>query len=305
MTQDTQLNAFFSTNGTTPTPTPSPTGAPTPTPSPTATPAPNMRVPSLSFYCSSSATTSGFNVQIQGALGYNGTGLTASGITFSYSANNGATWHDLAYLITGDYGNFSGTWMPAASGYYMVKGTWAGDIIYAPVSQTINFAVQPAANQNQNVFSVTSNSTVSSLAFDSSQNHLSFTVSGDSGTTGFVQVCIPKSLMADISKLQVALDGSTVQYSAMSNTDDWLITIQYHHSTHSVIMTLGSAPTNSPTIPPTNPPTNTQTNPPTNTITQTPTATPYAPEYPLIIMVVVIMLAIIPLIVLQKKKIKT
>jgi hypothetical protein len=267
-----------------------------------------MRSPSLSFYCGSSTTTSGFNVQIQGALQYNGTGLTNAGVAFSYSVNGGATWHDLAYLITGDYGNFSGVWMPQASGYYMVKGTWAGDSVYAPVTSTVNFAVEPAANQNQNVFAVSSNSTVSALAFDSSQNHLSFTVSGDSGTTGFVQVCIPKTLMADVSKLQVTLDGLAVQYSTISNPDTWMITIQYHHSTHSVIMTLGAtptnSPTNSPTPPPTNSPTATSTHPPTSTITPTPTATPYAPEYPVIIMVVAIMLAMIPLIVLQKKKIK-
>ena len=236
MTQDIQLNAFFAGNGSNPTPT----DTPGPTPQPTPTPSPNMPVPILSFYCSSSTTTSGFNVRIQGALSYNDTGLSTSGVAFSYSANGGSTWHDLAYFITGDYGNFSGVWMPSASGYYIIKGTWAGDSVYASTTTTVNFAVEPLANQNQNVFSVTSNSTVTSLAFDSTQNQLSFSVSGPSGTTGYVQICTPKSLVSDISKLQVSLDGQSLQYNLVSQNDVWIVTIQYHHSSHSVVMALRS-----------------------------------------------------------------
>jgi hypothetical protein len=247
MLTDHQLNAFFAGNSTNPTPPPTPTSTPTPTPQPTPA-APNLPNPSLTFYCTSSTTFSGFNVQIQGEMAYNGVGISGAGILLSYSVTGGATWQDLAYVNTGDYGNFSAVWMPSASGNYVVKATWPGDSVTSGVIATVNFAVAPFDNQDQNIFSVTSNSTLSSLTFDSTQNQLSFVVSGPAGTVGYVQICIPKSLMTDVSKLSVALDGQAVPFSIFSQGDVWLITLQYHHSTHSVVMSLNSQiSTNGPT----------------------------------------------------------
>jgi hypothetical protein len=306
MTSDAQLNAFFN-NGSNPSPTDTP--APTPIPTATPTPPPNAKIPFLSFYCSSSTTQSGFNVLVSGVLGYNNTGISNAGVAFSYSSNGGSTWHDLAYLITGDTGNFSCVWMPSASGYYMVKGTWAGDTVYTGTTQTVNFAVQPMVNQN--VFSVVSNSTLSALTFNSQQNQLSFSVTGASGTFGYVQVCIPKSLMPDLAKLQVSIDGSTVQYADFPQSDSWLITIEYHHSSHTVIMTIGdpsptptatATATATSTATSTSTATGTSTTSATNTATSVPTQTPAAAEYPAIIMVGLVMLMVIPLIALQRKK---
>jgi hypothetical protein len=244
MNQDRQLGAFFAGNIPNPTTPPEPTATPQPTASPSYLPVPN-----LSFYCTSSTTASGFRVQIKGALVYNFTGLSGSGIAFSYSANGGSTWHDLAYLITGDDGTFSAVWMPSASGNYIVKGVWLGDDAYARTSYTVNFAVEPLENQNQNVFSVSSNSTLSSLIFDSTKNQLSFTVSGPSGTSGYLQACIPKTLISVVANLKVTLDGVDVPYQTLSQGDVWLVTIEYSHSSHSVIMSLNeqgySAPTQS------------------------------------------------------------
>ena len=39
-----------------------------------------------------------------------------------------------------------------------------------------------------------------------------------SGTTGYVQACVPKSLLLDASKLQVTLDGTTDQYTTYQVT---------------------------------------------------------------------------------------
>lgn len=270
MTQDHQLGAFFAGTFPTPTATPQPTATPTPQPTP------NLPIPTLSFYCASSTTSSGFTVQIQGALAYNNIGISGTGIAFSYSANGGASWHDLAYLITGDDGNFSAVWMPSASGNYLVQGYWRSDGIYSSTSNTVNFAVAPY--QNQNTFSVSSNSTLSSLTFDSTQSKLAFSVSGPSGTTGYVQACIPKTMLTVASNLKVSLDGNDVVYDTFSSGDSWIITIEYHHSSHSVVMTLDAiTPTPTATSTPTstsNPTSNpTQTTDPTPNSTPTPTAT--------------------------------
>lgn len=271
MNQDHQLTAFFSGSGTiNPSPTPSPTPIPTPQPQP------DLPTPTLSFYCASSPSTSGFNVKIQGALAYNGTGISGTGITFAYSATGGATWHDLAYIITGDDGNFSAVWMPTASGNYMIRGTWFSDGVYSGVSSTMNFSVTP--NFQNQMFSVSSNSTLSSLSFDSTTSRLSFTVSGESGTTGYVQVCIPKTLLPNTSTLTVYLDGQDITYHTFSQGDIWIITIEYNHSTHSVIMELGTSSTPTPT--PTQTPTSNPTSKPSSNPTANPTSTPTSEPTP-------------------------
>ena len=202
MNQDHQLNAFFSgAQIQTPTPTvmPTPTLL-TPTPSPSPTPVPILPTPDLQFYCYSSTSASGFNVKIQGSLAYNGTPMTGAGILLSYSVTGGATWHELAYVTTGEYGDFQAVWMPSASGQYLIKATWPSDKILSTASQTVSFAVTPSATEDsstedQSMFSVTSNSTLTQLTFNSVNQELNFGVSGPSGTIGYVQVCIPKTLL--------------------------------------------------------------------------------------------------------------
>ncbi len=221
-----------------------------PSPSPTATPTPTPTLPSpnLSFYCVSSTTTSEFNVQIQGSLTYNGVGLSGAGIQLYDTVTGGATWQDLTYAITGDDGNFSCQWNPSVSGNLAIEATWPGDINFSNASAIYNFAVAPFNDQNQNVFSVTSNSTLTSLMFDSSTNELRFNVSGPSGTTGFTEVCIPQSLIPNISNLNVTLDSTTINYNSVSASNVWLITFTYHHSSHTVVIALGATPTTS-TVP--------------------------------------------------------
>ena len=95
-------------------------------------------------------------------------------------------------------------------------------------------------NQDDNVFTLASNSTLTSFAFDSTKSELSFGVSGPSGTAGYVQVCVPKSLLADASALKVTLDGYDLPYDVLSKNDVWIITMIYPHSSHKVVMALNS-----------------------------------------------------------------
>ncbi len=236
-------------DSSTPTPTPAPTStpsqSPTPTPisTPTPTPAPKLPSPNLSFYCISSTTTSGFNVQIQGSLTYNGAGISDAGIQLSDSVTNGATWQDLTYVNTDNNGSFTCVWNPSVSGNYAIEATWSGDNTYSNSNAIKNFAIAPFNNQEQNVFSVTSNSTLTSLMFDSTTNELSFGVSGPSGTTGVTTVCIPQSLIPDMSKLNVMLDGASINYNSISEGNVWLITFSYHHSSHTIVIALGTQET--------------------------------------------------------------
>ena len=225
----------------TPTPTPIPTPTVSPNPTPTPTQAPILPIPNLSFYCISSSPSSGFNVQIQGSLTYNGVGLSDAGIQLSDSVTGGRSWQDLTYLITGSDGNFTCMWNPSVSGNYGIEATWSGDSDYSNASAVYNFAIVPFNSQNQNVFSVTSNSTLTSLTFNSATNELSFGVSGPSGTTGLTTVCIPQSLVPNISKLNVMLNGTSINYTSAFVDNVWLITFTYHHSSHTVVIALGAS----------------------------------------------------------------
>lgn len=92
--------------------------------------------------------------------------------------------------------------------------------------------------QTNAIFSVVSNSTISALTFNSANLELSFTVTGPSGTTGFAQVTIARTLAANITNLKVYLDEKPIEYSTTSTNDSWIISFTYTHSTHQVTIAL-------------------------------------------------------------------
>jgi len=93
-------------------------------------------------------------------------------------------------------------------------------------------------------FSIISSSTISELAFNSTSKIMSFTVSGPSGTTGYTNVTIAKTLIPDIENLQIYVDGNQVTYAVTSTEYYWLIHFTYTHSTHEVLIILNSTNTN-------------------------------------------------------------
>jgi hypothetical protein len=98
-------------------------------------------------------------------------------------------------------------------------------------------------------FEIISNSTISGLAFNSTSEVLEFTVSGPSGTTGFTNVTIAKTLMSSISMLKVYLDGNQINYTINDLTYAWLIHFTYHQSTHEVVMSFLSPQAKTSAIP--------------------------------------------------------
>jgi hypothetical protein len=93
----------------------------------------------------------------------------------------------------------------------------------------------------QNLISIASNSTISEFAFNSTSKKLSFTVNGPQDTTGYIDCYFPKSLITDISDLQVYIDGSPITYSYDSQGESWLINFMYHLSTHEVLIDLNKS----------------------------------------------------------------
>ncbi len=205
---------------------------PTPSAEPTPTPVPTQTSPTLDISCRSCTSYTGFNIQLIGSLTFNGSGIAGAPILLSYSVNGGKSWIDLTLVYTGSDGRYLALWMPSATGNYLLKANFEGNSDYSNTTVTANFAVTPF--EEQSVFSVLSNSTITEFSFNSTIPELSFGVSGESGTTGYIDTYIPKSLLNDTSSLEVYLDDEQTDYTVASLTDGWLLYFTYQHSSHAV-----------------------------------------------------------------------
>ena len=105
---------------------------------------------------------------------------------------------------------------------------------------TVTPTSPPIPVPGQSFFFVKSNSTISELFFNSTSAELSFTVSGEYGTAGYVEVTIAKSLVSSIQDVKVFLDGSQLNVVITGDADSWLLAFTYTHSTHKVIVSLAT-----------------------------------------------------------------
>jgi hypothetical protein len=228
-----------STPTVTPNPTPVSTPAPTATPAPTPTPAPQAQS-AIDISCKSTTTYTSFKVEIRGSLSSNGTAIPEAPVLIAYSVTGGSSWENLTLTNTGSDGTFFAVWMSSVTGNYLIKAKWEGNTTIKGASTIVNLALTPY--EEQNVFSVTSNSTISEFTFNSASKELSFTASGPANTAGYVNVYIPKTLMADVSNLKVYLDGSETTYTTEQQGDSWLVSFSYQHSSHQIVLALGAEP---------------------------------------------------------------
>jgi hypothetical protein len=225
-----------------PTPSPTPTPQATPTPTPAPTPSPPQTTSTIDVSCKGTTTAIGFKVEINGKLSSNGAPISGESVLISYSVTGGNSWESLTSVNTGSDGGFTAVWTPSVTGNYLIKAIWQGNSTFKEASTTVNLALTPCSEET--VFSVTSNSTISEFAFNSTSKELSFTVSGPSNSKGYVNVYIPKSLINDVSDLKIYVDENLVTYSSESQLDSWLVSFEYSHSAHKVIIKLIAASSN-------------------------------------------------------------
>ena len=193
----------------------------------------------IEFSCKSSASYSSFSATIRGAITSNGVSLAHVPVIVSYSVTGGDSWTDLTMINTDNNGAFTAVWMPQVTGDYLLKAVWNGNATFAQTTSTIDFGMMPF--QQESVFSFTTNSTLTEMAYNSNNSQLSFTVSGETGTTGYVYVYIPKSLMSDASNLKVWMDQHQLAATTLSDDDSWLVYLTYTHSSHVVTLDLTGA----------------------------------------------------------------
>jgi hypothetical protein len=218
---------------------PTPTPSPEPTSPPEPTPTPKQPGPTITVSCRSTTQYTGFDVEIYGTLSFNGVAASGESVLISYSVTGGSSWENLTLAKTVSDGGFLVVWKPSVTGNYLIKAKWEGNSTFNEASTVVNLALTPCSEGT--VFSVTSNSTISAFAFNSTSKELSFTASGPSGTTGHVSVYIPKSLITDISALNVYLDENAITYNTESQGDSWVISFSYTHSEHKIVIALSAA----------------------------------------------------------------
>jgi hypothetical protein len=219
---------------------PVPTPSPSPSPSPTPTPTPTPEATQISISVDAPSTDVGSAVNVNGyLLDSNGNPLEGNSVTLSYVLTDSNDWVPIGSGTTNAAGEYGIQWVNMASGTFTLKAEWNGNDEYLGASATTTLSFLPY--ENQQVFFVESNSTVSALTFNSTGSELSFAVSGTSGTTGYVKVTIAKSLVSNAENIKVYLDGNQLNYEVTSNPDSWLLTFTYMHSTHQVRINLASA----------------------------------------------------------------
>ena len=222
-------------------PTPTPTSQPTSNPTSNPTPNPQIPTPTLDLSCKSTPSALGSKVEISGNLLLNGNPVAESPILIAYSVTGGNTWQSLTLVKTLTDGAYAAVWQPDVTGNYLIKATSAATSTMNYVEKTINLALTPDASHN--VFTLTSNSTITQFTFNPEDKELSFIASGPSDTNGYVNVYIPKTIINDISTLKAYLDGNQISFNSEAQADSWLISFTYSHSTHTITMTLAEPAT--------------------------------------------------------------
>ena len=166
----------------------------------------------------------------------NGLALNDKTVILSYAVGNSASWTQIGSGKTNSAGEFTVQWLIAASGTFTLKTEWTGDQNHAGSSNTTTLSFLPY--QEQKVFFVESNSTVTGLAFNSTSLTLSFAVTGPSGTKGYTKVTVAKTIVSNVTGIIVSLDGKELTASISSTNEYWIITFTYSHSTHQVTLNL-------------------------------------------------------------------
>ena len=190
----------------------------TSTPSATAGYSVNISVTLLDFYC-------------------NRIGNETVNLYYTYSGFENVAVA-IASGLTDTFGSLSVEWIPPAPSYFVIHAMYAGNYTHVESSKSATFSMLPYGEVY--LFSVESNSTVSSMGFDTNSQTLSFTATGVGGTRGYAKVTAAKSLIPNLALLSVYVDGKEYSYNVTDANDSWVILFVYDHSVHLIEIRLDS-----------------------------------------------------------------
>ena len=191
----------------------------------------------ISISTSAESTELGYILDFNGTLmNLEGEPLAGKQVILSYMIPGTAVWNPFSSVNTDGNGVFSASWIPTATGNFMVKAEWQGDDNYSAAYNIKNVSV--LRDNEENVFMAESNSTLSSLSLNSTLNEISFTVSGQSGTTGYVRFLLSKSLLKDSADVKAYKDGVLINCTVTSVGNQVVLYVVYSHSSHEMRISL-------------------------------------------------------------------
>lgn len=190
---------------------------------------------SISVNTSVSPSQAGFAVNLDGTV-LSEYGNNLENVTANLYMLRNETKTLIGTATTDNAGCYNSSWTLDEQGYYTIIAEWNGTPSYLGASSNITFAFLSSIDQN--VFTVESNSTVSEFNYNATNRNLCFTVNGSDGTGGYAKVTAAKNLVADIDNLKVYVDSFEVGFSVAETADSWVITFEYLHSSHEVVMDL-------------------------------------------------------------------
>jgi len=197
---------------------------------------------SISFSANTPSAAAGYSVSISGTLlDLYGNRIRNESVALYYAYSGYENWNLIASELTDFSGSFSAEWIPPAPSYFVIKAVYAGNYTHVESSRNVTLSMLPY--EEEYLFSVESNSTISGMGFDTNSQTLSFTATGAGGTKGYAKVTAAKSLVPDLGLLSVYVDGAEYSYNVTDAGNSWVLLFMYDHSVHLIEIRL------SPVIP--------------------------------------------------------
>jgi parallel beta-helix repeat protein len=186
----------------------------------------------LSIHTSSSSNVVGYAVNVNGILNdFYGVPLENKTVILSYIFPGAASWLQITSANTNSLGEYHATWIPTATGDFTLKAECGGNATHLGANGMVSLST--LSYMSEDVFSVESNSTIAAMSINPAGSKLTFSVSGEEHTLGYVKVTLAKGFAKSNEDVKVYLDGTPTTFSVASTDDSWAITSTYTHSTHS------------------------------------------------------------------------
>lgn len=199
----------------------------------------NNSTAQISLSVNSEVLQIGHIVNVKGTLiDQEGNPFSDETVILSYCVSGTSNWDPIASATTDSSGFYSASWIPSATGKFALIAEWPGNVSYSGTFVIKNVSV--SRYEIDNLFFVESNSSLTSLVFNSTSKEIGFTVSGPAGTIGYVQFLVSKTLMPYLADYKVYIDGQQVSCAAESAGDFQSLYFTYSHSTHYVTIKLST-----------------------------------------------------------------
>jgi hypothetical protein len=109
----------------------------------------NLQTPKLTVEYANSRSASAFEVQINGALTFNGAAIPDAPIQLSYSVTDGASWQNLSLVRTKNDGSYSALWLLPITGNYVLKVVYGGNDNYLGATENATINIEANANPTE------------------------------------------------------------------------------------------------------------------------------------------------------------